>query len=156
MKLRLPPLGEWLLDWERSKWDDEDIDDPTTAGMEIFDTEFMSEDAYIERDIISVERFYRLFISFGYAARRMPRLIAMEFDLLPLEHMFELLFVYETEDPPCMEWITPLGYLPDERVAEAWGFRLEDHEVKVWESREGLMSYKVNGDPLQDLRRRTT
>jgi hypothetical protein len=156
MKLTLPPLGEWLLDWDRSKWDDEDINGPTTAGMEIFDTEFMSGDAYIERDIVSVERFHRLFISLGYAARRMSRLITMQFDLLPLKHTFELLFVYETDDPPCLEWITPLGYLPDERVSEAWGFRLEDHEVKVWESREGLMSHKANGDTLQGLRRRTT
>ncbi|KAL3451370.1 hypothetical protein BJX65DRAFT_321310 [Aspergillus insuetus] len=124
------PSGEWLLDWDRYKWDDEDIDDPTTAGIEIFDTGFMSGDAYIERDIISVEQLHRLFISLGYAARRMPRLIALEFDLVALEHTFELLFVYETFYPPCLEWITPLGYLPDERVAEAWGFRLEDYEVK--------------------------
>ncbi|KAL4946975.1 hypothetical protein BDW69DRAFT_199985 [Aspergillus filifer] len=53
--------------------DEEDFPDPAT-GDEIFESRWLQGDYEIVRDVMNAKYFHRLFISLGYAARRMPRL----------------------------------------------------------------------------------
>ncbi|KAJ0417305.1 hypothetical protein BJY00DRAFT_316081 [Aspergillus carlsbadensis] len=124
------PSGEWTCDFEPSAWVEEKVPDPMTAGMGIFLTEFMERGDSISRNIIHADKFHRLFISLGYAARRMPLLKFMKFSL-ELGDLVE--FEFNSRDSPVipylisngpsanftMVWASYLGYRPDARVARA-------------------------------------
>ncbi|RLL97477.1 hypothetical protein CFD26_106509 [Aspergillus turcosus] len=93
-----------------------------------------SERGWIQRPIFEQEQFHRLFISLGYAARRMPRLRAIN---LILNHSTNLRFWFSnTAGSFSAEWELRLcdSYKPDDRVAAAWGFHLDDLLAK----RDGL------------------
>ncbi|KGO75011.1 hypothetical protein PITC_032490 [Penicillium italicum] len=70
------------------------------------------------------EHFHRLLISLGYAARRMPRLKTMKFEL-ESHHKFNL-HLRNTVDEIIFGWKCHPGYQPDSRVAKAWNFTLDD------------------------------
>ncbi|KAL5341740.1 hypothetical protein BJX70DRAFT_395475 [Aspergillus crustosus] len=74
---------------------------------------------------------HRAYISLGYAAQHMPRLTSVVYQL-PSEPFMNLLF-YTDENTGgagiIWDWSCDcLGYIPDSRVAEAWGFGIEDLE----------------------------
>ncbi|GFF50693.1 hypothetical protein IFM46972_09106 [Aspergillus udagawae] len=89
-----------------------------------------SERGCMQRPIFEQEQFHRLFISLGYAARHMPRLTAINFDL---NHLTNLNFRFSnTTGSFSAEWELRLcdSYKPDDRVAAAWEFHLDDLLVK--------------------------
>ncbi|KAJ0413125.1 hypothetical protein BJY00DRAFT_73279 [Aspergillus carlsbadensis] len=145
------PSGEWLLDRDRSQWTDASIDDPTTAGDEIFLSDFMNQEGSVDRAIANADHFHRLYISLGHAARRhMPRLRSIVFELEG-DTSFDRdrpAFFYDVSETPALSWTTPLDYKPDERVALAWGFRFEELEFRSWDD-ETMESYSVREDPLR-------
>ncbi|KAL3457436.1 hypothetical protein BJX64DRAFT_293115 [Aspergillus heterothallicus] len=138
------PSGTWLLDWNRWEWDEENIDDPATAGLEIFDSDWMIEKRQANRNIIRTEHFHRLFISLGYAARRMPRLKTMALSQTSTQSLVscEMWFWFTPGFPPALNWDSDLDYKPDERVAHAWGFRLKDMEKIIRDGYHGVL-YQV-------------
>ncbi|KAG2420538.1 hypothetical protein HFD88_000150 [Aspergillus terreus] len=69
------PSGEWIV---RPDSDEEAM----IAEIEDWEAEICSyERRVVERPILQQEQFHRLFISLGYAARHMPRLRTISFDL---------------------------------------------------------------------------
>ncbi|KAF7173331.1 hypothetical protein CNMCM5623_005527 [Aspergillus felis] len=89
-----------------------------------------SERGCMQRPIFEQEQFHRLFISLGYAARHMPRLTAINFDL---NHSTNLNFRFSnTTGSLSAEWELRLcdSYKPDDRVAAAWGFQPDELLVK--------------------------
>ncbi|GFF53464.1 hypothetical protein IFM46972_09792 [Aspergillus udagawae] len=79
----------------------------------------------LEGPIFKQEQFHRLFISLGYAARRMPRVRAITLALNHPEH-FWFRFI-TTDGSISVQWeIGSCGlYMPDDQVAAAWGFQLD-------------------------------
>ncbi|KAL4756688.1 uncharacterized protein BDW70DRAFT_164267 [Aspergillus foveolatus] len=71
---------KWLFDYELETSDKEDLPDPAT-GEEIFESRWLREDYRIVPNITNTEYFHRLFISLGYAARRLPLIKTISFDL---------------------------------------------------------------------------
>ncbi|KAL4923400.1 uncharacterized protein BDV17DRAFT_296410 [Aspergillus undulatus] len=61
---------EWLLHYELLPEDAEDVPEPAT-GNKIFESRWLLEEDNATRDKPKPEHFHRLFISLGYAARRM-------------------------------------------------------------------------------------
>ncbi|KAE8340441.1 hypothetical protein BDV24DRAFT_152015 [Aspergillus arachidicola] len=84
------------------------------------------ERGYARRQMVDYEEYHRFFTSMGHAARHMPRLKFIKFHL---EHSTWLDFSFRTDtDPITAEWHSRAipAYHPDERVAEVWGFPIED------------------------------
>ncbi|PKX90607.1 F-box protein [Aspergillus novofumigatus IBT 16806] len=115
------PSGEWIVRPDAGE-------EAMIAGIEVWEAEIRSyEKRCVQRPIFEQEQFHRLFISLGYAARRMPRLKALNFDL---NHYFYLIFTFSSRAGlTSVEWELERhgSYMPDDRVAAAWGFQL-DHE----------------------------
>ncbi|KAL4862238.1 hypothetical protein BDV12DRAFT_190549 [Aspergillus spectabilis] len=128
------PSGEWLFDYELETGDEEDFPDPAT-GDEIFESRWLREDYQIVRNIMNFEYFHRLFISLGYAARRMPLLKTISFDLC-ISPITEFEFSSGRRGStgagakPSLKFESESGYTPDRRVAAAWGFSLDQLVVE--------------------------
>jgi hypothetical protein len=87
-------------------------------------------DWQLSRNKLHHEKFHRLLISLGLASRRMPRIHEISFVIREYSEMdFELWNSRGSDEKPSMRMRNAGGYKPDERVAEAWGFALEDLEV---------------------------
>lgn len=104
------------------------------AGLDEPDEEISSPDdviwdydrGYASRKMVDDEEYHRFFTSMGHAARHMPRLKSIKFHL---QHSTRLNFSFQPDsDPITAEWHSRAipAYHPDERVAEAWGFPIED------------------------------
>ncbi|RHZ51668.1 F-box protein [Aspergillus thermomutatus] len=118
--------GEWIV---RPTPEDEAM----IAAIDDWEAEICDcERGFIERPILDQEQFHRLFISLGYAARHMPRLRAINFDLNHT-HSFEFRFSNKI-GTICAEWELwdPDSYRPDDRVVAAWGFSRNDLVVTSW------------------------
>ncbi|RDW93889.1 uncharacterized protein DSM5745_01211 [Aspergillus mulundensis] len=127
------PSGKWLLDYDRSDWlsDDEENPDPNSSGIENFDTPWLRYGWSVHRNIMDVEQFHRLFISLGFAAQRMPSLKTMTFALeCGRPAQFRFTTGRGSSEKPTLTFESTVGYKPDERVADAWGFCLDDMEVE--------------------------
>ncbi|GFF85148.1 hypothetical protein IFM53868_04389 [Aspergillus udagawae] len=121
------PSGEWIV---RPDPDEEAM----IAEIEDWEAEICSyERRIVERSIFEQEQFHRLFISLGYAARRMPRLRTINFDLNHYS-FFYFKFLNRTGSIR-LEWeVERCGsYKPDDRVAAAWGFHLDNQQLSDWE-----------------------
>ncbi|KAI9372231.1 hypothetical protein BJX61DRAFT_553086 [Aspergillus egyptiacus] len=127
------PSGEWLFDYNRRSEDPEELLDPST-GFTILQTKFLEEEVGIFRSNMRIEHFHRLFISVGYAAQRMPRLKMINISFVEAPST-DLEFTSgggvgrSTGKGPTLKFESQSGYKPDERVAAAWGFNLDDLEV---------------------------
>ncbi|KJK68654.1 hypothetical protein P875_00075827 [Aspergillus parasiticus SU-1] len=118
------PSGKWLAlptPEEQARLDEPD-DEISSPDDVIWDY----DRGYARRQMVNNEEYNRFFTSMGHAARHMPRLKFIKFHL---EHSTWLDFSFRTDsDPITAKWYsdaTP-AYHPDERVAEAWGFPIED------------------------------
>ncbi|KAL2784483.1 hypothetical protein BJX66DRAFT_329964 [Aspergillus keveii] len=121
------PSGEWLFEPELETGNEEELPDPST-GDEIFENTWLVGDYEICREVMNTEHFHRLFISIGYAARRMPRLKTIEFSI-PSSAVGEFKFVVSGRggswDGGMPRLKSSSTYRPDRRVAEAWGYDLD-------------------------------
>ncbi|KAL2802506.1 hypothetical protein BJX63DRAFT_426009 [Aspergillus granulosus] len=152
------PSGEWLFDYELETGDEEDFPDPAT-GDEIFESRWLREDYQIVRNVMNTQYFHRLFISLGYAARRMPLLKIISFDLC-ISPVTEFKFSSGrggstgSGATPSLKLESESGYTPDRRVAAAWGFSLDQLVVEnPWPERNrDSVSYSVTLErlPLDD------
>ncbi|QMW33329.1 hypothetical protein G4B84_008760, partial [Aspergillus flavus NRRL3357] len=87
------------------------------------------ESGCVDRSTNDDEQFHRFFISLGYAARHMPLLRSIEFEL---NHNPTTSFNFKRDsDTTTAKWESDADpeYRPDERVAKAWGFQLKDMEI---------------------------
>ncbi|KAL4739562.1 hypothetical protein BDV11DRAFT_169974 [Aspergillus similis] len=143
------PSGEWLFDYELETGDEESFPDPAT-GDEIFESPWLSGGYDISRDKMNTEHFHRLFISFGYAARRMPVLRTISFSLGNLPRT-EFRFdsgkklgsgdsTMSNGEKPCLRFLSEAAYWPDQRVADAWGFGLDDVVVEEDQGEESKVA----------------
>ncbi|GFG10343.1 hypothetical protein IFM5058_04880 [Aspergillus udagawae] len=114
------PSGEWIV---RPTPEHEAM----IAAIDDWEAEICdSERGCMQRPIFEQEQFHRLFISLGYAARHMPRLMAVNSDL---NHSTNLNFRFSnTTGSFSAEWELRLcdSYKPDDRVAATWGFQLDN------------------------------
>ncbi|KAI9372234.1 hypothetical protein BJX61DRAFT_508216 [Aspergillus egyptiacus] len=135
------PCGEWLFDYELESGDEEHLPDPAT-GDDIFESPWLNGLYEISRDKMNTEHFHRLFISLGYAARRMPVLQTICFSLGDIPRT-EFRFNSRTRrggggddsttsggEKPCLRFLSAAAYRPDRRVADAWGFDLDNVVVE--------------------------
>ncbi|KAL2811965.1 hypothetical protein BJX63DRAFT_397742 [Aspergillus granulosus] len=128
------PSGEWLFDYEADSGDEDELPDPST-GFEMFEAAFMMDGWDVSRDQMRFDQFHRLFISLGHAARRMPCLKSISFRLAsPPRSQFRFSSGRGGGDSsigtPTLEFESDSGYKPDERVAAAWGFDVDEMEVE--------------------------
>jgi hypothetical protein len=109
------------------------------AEIEDWEEEICSyESRVVQRPLFEQEQFHRLFISLGYAARRMSRLRAINFDL---NHYFYLNLRFSNgAGSTSVEWEPERhgSYMPDDRVAAAWGFQLDHEQLSGWDYRATL------------------
>ncbi|KAB8202724.1 hypothetical protein BDV34DRAFT_215247 [Aspergillus parasiticus] len=118
------PSGKWLAlptPEEQARLDEPD-DEISRPDDVIWDY----DRGYARRQMANDEEYNRFFTSMGHAARHMPRLKFIKFHL---EHSTWLDFSFRTDtDPITAEWHSRAipAYHPGERVAEAWGFPIED------------------------------
>jgi hypothetical protein len=111
------------------------IPGPTT-GFAIFDTQLVMEETEYFRDKMKIEHFHRLFISLGYAAQHMPRLKSINTSMVHTpDTQFKFISGREVGEGllgnrPTLSFDSMSGYKPDERVADAWGFSLDDLEIE--------------------------
>ncbi|KAL2848933.1 hypothetical protein BJY01DRAFT_246159 [Aspergillus pseudoustus] len=107
-----------------------------------FETQLMIEETEYLRSIMRIEHFHRLYVSVGYAAQRMPRLKTISFGMMEPPYT-ELEFPEgrgaasaeggigsNNNNKPTLSFESQSGYIPDERVAAARGFSLDDLEVE--------------------------
>ncbi|KAL4871035.1 hypothetical protein BDV12DRAFT_164623 [Aspergillus spectabilis] len=113
------PSGAWLIDL-------------TPEGQAEFDAitdmdeAISTEENVPKRYAMDHEAFHRIFISLGYAARRMPRLREISFALNFHVHNY---FTYLRNGVEATIKWRGGPYVPDERVARAWGFKAESLRV---------------------------
>ncbi|KAL3453168.1 hypothetical protein BJX65DRAFT_302086 [Aspergillus insuetus] len=134
------PSGEWPFDYELSPDDEEVFPDPAT-GDEIFESWWLREEYEISREKMKPEHLLRAFISLGYASRQMPIFKLLSFNLAS---SLRTVLTFTTSpgvidlDPSCtppsttrplLHFRSDSGYQPDRRVADAWGFALDDMDV---------------------------
>lgn len=106
--------GEWLGD----------------RSPRLFEEEENLPDWQLSRNKLHHEKFHRLLISLGLAARRMPRIYEISFVIREYSEIdFEFWNSGGSDEKPSMRMRNAGGYKPDQGVAEAWGFALEDLEV---------------------------
>jgi hypothetical protein len=98
----------------------------------------MQEEAELVRHKMRIEHFHRLFISLGHAAQRMPAIKVVRTSMIETPST-TLDFNsgrgatdFEGTKPtkPTLKFESQSGYKPDERVAAAWRFSLDDLEVE--------------------------
>ncbi|KAL3474628.1 hypothetical protein BJX99DRAFT_175093 [Aspergillus californicus] len=106
--------GQWLV--HPTPKDQAELD----AIEDMEETIFNPWAAVTDLPIFETEHFHRVLISLGHAARRMPLLICMIYDL---DHEPRFLFVFHTRSEVGHgdEWGLESPYHIDERVAGAWG-----------------------------------
>ncbi|KAL4756052.1 uncharacterized protein BDW70DRAFT_164862 [Aspergillus foveolatus] len=115
-----------------------DLPDPSTiSGFAIFENHLMIEEMEYFRGMMRIEDFHRLYSSVGYAAQRMPRLKTINISMVePPDTEVEFTNGRGAADGligskrPTLSFNSQSGYIPDERVAAAWGFSLDDLEVE--------------------------
>ncbi|OOF90107.1 hypothetical protein ASPCADRAFT_135436 [Aspergillus carbonarius ITEM 5010] len=119
------PSGKWLLQPSPK-------DEARIAAIDDWAYEIChSEQGCISRPVMDVEQFHRLFISLGHAARHMPRLASIYFQL---ESEISLAFTFkQSAEGISVYWSSRVGYRPDERVAAAWGFCEDSLEADRFE-----------------------
>ncbi|EAU29364.1 predicted protein [Aspergillus terreus NIH2624] len=121
------PSGEWIV---RPDTDEEAM----IAEIEDWEAEICSyERRVVERPILQQEQFHRLFMSLGYAARHIPRLRTISFDL---NHYYFFYYKFlKRAGSITLEWeVEHCGaYKSDDRVAAAWAFHLGTHQLSDWE-----------------------
>ncbi|KAL2848771.1 hypothetical protein BJX68DRAFT_276270 [Aspergillus pseudodeflectus] len=139
------PSGEWLFDYELESGDEEDIPDPAT-GDEIFESRWLREEYEISREKMNTEHFHRLFVSLGYASRRMPVLRLITFSVAGsprtkftftttsgargvIEDCHASTLSLPSSSRPLLGFRSDSAYRPDRRVADAWGFELDEMKV---------------------------
>lgn len=106
--------GEWLGD----------------RSPRLFEEEENLLDWQLSRNKLHHEKFHRFFISLGLATRRMPCIREISFVIREYSEIdFEFWNPGGPDEKPSMRMRNAGGYKPDEHVAEAWGFALEDLEV---------------------------
>ncbi|KAL2795577.1 hypothetical protein BJX66DRAFT_301393 [Aspergillus keveii] len=128
------PSGEWLFDYELHPDEEQELPDPTT-GLDIFDNELMQEEAEFVRHKMRIEHFHRLFISLGHAAQRMPAIKVVRTSMIEtpsttLDFNSGRGATDFEGTKPTLKFESQSGYKPDERVAAAWRFSLDDLEVE--------------------------
>ncbi|KAJ0413464.1 hypothetical protein BJY00DRAFT_319765 [Aspergillus carlsbadensis] len=126
---------EWLFDYDLDSETQERMPDPTT-GFASFETDLLMEETEHCRNKMKIEHFHRLFISLGYAAQRMPRLKTMTTGMVETPYT-QCEFDRGREaagglmgKEPTLLFDSMSRYMPDDRVAAAWGFDLEHAEVE--------------------------
>jgi hypothetical protein len=96
------------------------IDEITDWEPEICNTEC----GCIDRPILDTEQIHRLSISWDLAGRHMPQITVMDY------HMYhgaaKTDFEFSAREEVTLRWESRSTYLPDHRVAHAWGFDLKD------------------------------
>ncbi|KAF7166127.1 hypothetical protein CNMCM6106_002085 [Aspergillus hiratsukae] len=121
------PSGQWIV---RPTPEDEAM----IAAIDDWEAEICSyERRAVQRPIFEQEQFHRLFISLGYAARHMPRLRAIDFNL---NHSTNFNFRFSNRAGSItIEWELERhgSYQPDDRVAAAWGFQLDHQQIPGWD-----------------------
>ncbi|KAJ0420268.1 hypothetical protein BJY00DRAFT_301671 [Aspergillus carlsbadensis] len=114
------PQGKWLALPDADE--QQIIDNVTDWETEICNT----ERGCLTRPILDTEQFHRLFISWGHAARNMPQINSMRFYVT---HTTWVDFRFTIAAPGAevtLSWGHDSAfYLPDHRVARAWGFDLK-------------------------------
>jgi hypothetical protein len=80
------------------------------------------EGGFIRRTVLDTEQFHRLFIAWGLAARHMPKITLMHYNL---NHKVYLAFRFRAGEDVTLCWDPRASYRPDHRVASAWGFDLK-------------------------------
>ncbi|KAL3469942.1 hypothetical protein BJX99DRAFT_264702 [Aspergillus californicus] len=103
------PSGECLFNSNPKDWDDDEIEDRTTGG--------------------SPYSKISIYARTGYAARRMPVLATLTFCLARGQFLD---FDYDrgsSSGTATITWESVTGYKPDDRVARAWGYKVEELDV---------------------------
>jgi hypothetical protein len=95
------------------------LDNITDWEAEIWDSE-----RNINRPILDTEQIHRLSISWGLAARHMPRIAVMEYHMSHATVGTNVEF--SVSEKVTLRWVSRSTYVPDERVAKAWLFDLKD------------------------------
>ncbi|KAJ0414853.1 hypothetical protein BJY00DRAFT_318425 [Aspergillus carlsbadensis] len=104
----------------------------------IFESRCLHEEYEICCEKMNTEHFHRLFISLGYASRGMPVLKSLSFGLASgprtnLTFTTARGVIQVTSTPsstrPLLTFRSGSAYRPARRVADAWGFRLDDMGV---------------------------
>jgi hypothetical protein len=117
----------------------------------LWDIRLIEESPY-DRTVMNFEHFHRLFIAMGYAAQRMPRLKTIRLLVLADE---QSTFEFSTDQSTgrrTVTWASGTGYRPDERVAQAWGFDLEEVEfIDRWEGKDVETNVIFNSWPPGNL-----
>ncbi|KAL2813345.1 hypothetical protein BDW59DRAFT_154852, partial [Aspergillus cavernicola] len=127
------PSGEWFFDPTPEEDESNTIAHfNDSASEDSYDTQLVVlEEIPYERSELRVEMCHRAYISLGYAAQHMPRLTSIEY-LLPLQPGTEFRFSKDqVSGNATITWETGSMYEPDKRVAEAWGYQLDDMEFLV-------------------------
>ncbi|KAL3459226.1 hypothetical protein BJX64DRAFT_291477 [Aspergillus heterothallicus] len=104
----------------------------TTAGeWDLVETNIVNESTSPSAE--NLDRFHRVFISCGHAARKMPRLATLDFttgtDSFNGKYSIFRFSNDRSTRTVTATWKSTTGYKPDDRVAKAWGFRLSDMAV---------------------------
>ncbi|CEL11920.1 hypothetical protein ASPCAL15014 [Aspergillus calidoustus] len=112
------PQGKWLAlpDTEEQQI----IDEVSDWETEICNT----ERGFISRPVLDAEQIHRLSISWGLAARHMPQIAVMEYHMTHGSSKTD--FEVRMGDEITLRWKSRSTYVPDQRVAKAWGFDLKD------------------------------
>ncbi|GFF79356.1 hypothetical protein IFM47457_04891, partial [Aspergillus lentulus] len=125
--------GEWLFHPTPEIYDETEV--PNIESPELWDIRLIEESPY-DRTVMNFEHFHRLFIAMGYAAQRMPRLKTIRLVVLADD---QSTFEFSTDHLTgrrTVTWASGTGYRPDERVAQAWGFVLENVDfIDYWEGK---------------------
>ncbi|KAL2842517.1 hypothetical protein BJY01DRAFT_249001 [Aspergillus pseudoustus] len=110
--------GKWLAlpDTEEQQI----IDEVSDWETEICNT----ERGFISRPVLDAEQIHRLSISCGLAARHMPQIAVTEYHLTHGSSKSDL--EVRMGDEVTLRWKSRSTYVPDQRVAKAWGFDLKD------------------------------
>ncbi|KAJ9405758.1 hypothetical protein DTO045G8_6591 [Paecilomyces variotii] len=120
---RVTPSGKWLFQYTPER--QAEIDEIDDWDMEICHP----ENGWLTRQLMDLDAFHRLFVSIGYAVQRMPRLSRIRvFGDFAFENAFDF-FCERSTGTFTARWLSESSYEPNQQVASAWKFRLEDMEV---------------------------
>lgn len=117
--------GKWLFQYTPER--QAEIDEIDDWDMEICHP----ENGWLTRQLMDLDAFHRLFVSIGYAVQRMPRLSRIRvFGDFAFENAFDF-FCERSTGTFTARWLSESSYEPNQQVASAWKFRLEDMEVVI-------------------------
>ncbi|KAL4811361.1 hypothetical protein BDV18DRAFT_155965 [Aspergillus unguis] len=126
------PSGEWLFDYELESGDEEDFPDPAT-GDEIFESRWLREEYETSREKMNTEHFHRLFISLGVAASPTNFTFTTSTTTSGARGVIGDSYASTLSLPPgsrpLLKFRSNSAYMPDRRVADAWGFELDEMEI---------------------------